>query len=85
MAIATYIDFLRRCVVWPSRMRGGNDSLLRRLAPASARRVTLRGLAAQPAGGHQPLPPRFTRTYIPQGKHGPQGGWRRKRREVCNG
>lgn len=57
MAIAIYIHFLRRCVVWPSRMRGGDNNVLRLLAPASARRAILRGFSAQPAGGHLPLPP----------------------------
>ncbi len=51
MAIAIYIHFLRRCVVWPSRMRGGDNHVLRLLAPASARRAILRGYSAQPAGG----------------------------------
>lgn len=41
MAIATYIDPLRRCIVWPSRLRGGDNSSLRRLTPEYAGRAAI--------------------------------------------
>ncbi|CRL45563.1 hypothetical protein SGGMMB4_03378 [Sodalis glossinidius str. 'morsitans'] len=84
MAIATSIDFLRRCIVWPGRP-SGDDTALRRLAPEYAWRARLHGTAVPPAGERLPLRCVFTRAFAPQGAPGPLGMWRRQPGEVRYG